>query len=268
MIVNDEVISDNPEGGTGKGLFVQGISEIKKNIVINGKEFSFDKSFAYQLVSADTQVLTFDDVRKNFHFENLFSVITEGITLEKKNKDAIKIPYLQSPKVVLTTNYAIKGKGTSFERRKWELELTRYYGNGFTPLDDFKRLLFDDWDKEEWCRFDNYMLDNLKYYLNNGFVKSSFKNLETRRFIAETSHEFFEWVSEPDSNLTNEKLYKGATYERFTEEYPDYNKKLSRIQFNRWMKSYAIFATGKEAIENRDHMGRYLYITIPKENNI
>ena len=73
---------------------------LKKNIVINGKEFSFEKSFAYQLVSADTQVLTFDDVRKNFPFENLFSVITEGITLEKKNKDAIKIPYEESPKVV------------------------------------------------------------------------------------------------------------------------------------------------------------------------
>lgn len=268
VIINDEVISDNPEGGTGKGLFVQGVSEMKKNIVINGKEFSFDKSFAYQLVSADTQVLTFDDVRKNFHFENLFSVITEGITLEKKNKDAIKIPYLQSPKVVLTTNYAIKGKGTSFERRKWELELTRYYGNGFTPLDDFKRLLFDDWDKQEWCRFDNYMLDNLKYYLNHGFVKSSFKNLETRRLIAETSHEFFEWVSEPDSNLMNVKIYKGATYERFTEEYPDYNRKLSRIQFNRWMKCFALFATGKEAIENRDHLGRYLYIPAPEEDNI
>ena len=97
VIVNDEVISDNPEGGTGKGLLVHGISELKKNIIINGKEFAFDKSFAYQLVSADTQILTFDDVRKNFGFENLFSVITEGITLEKKNKDAIKIPYEHSP---------------------------------------------------------------------------------------------------------------------------------------------------------------------------
>ncbi len=135
IIVNDEVISDNPEGGTGKGLLIQGISEMKKNILINGKEFSFDKSFAYQLVSADTQVLTFDDVRKNFNFENLFSVIREGITLEKKNKDAIKIPYERSPKIVITTNYAIKGKGSSFERRKWELELTRHYHSGFTPYD-------------------------------------------------------------------------------------------------------------------------------------
>jgi len=42
----------------------------------------------------------------------LFSVVTEGLTLEKKNKDAIKIPFSKSPKIAITTNYAIKGSGT------------------------------------------------------------------------------------------------------------------------------------------------------------
>ena len=120
-ILNDEIISDNPEGGTGKGLYMTALSHMKKMVVIDGKSFNFEKSFAYQLVSADTQILCFDDVKKNFNFERLFSVVTEGLTLEKKNKDAIKIPFSKSPKVAITTNYAIKGKGNSFARRKWEL---------------------------------------------------------------------------------------------------------------------------------------------------
>ena len=124
VILNDEIISDNPEGGTGKGLFMKGLSEMKKLVVIDGKSFDFAKSFAYQLVSADTQILCFDDVKKYFDFEKLFSVVTEGLTLEKKNKDAIKIPFSKSPKIAITTNYAIRGKGSSFERRKWELELS------------------------------------------------------------------------------------------------------------------------------------------------
>ena len=268
VIVNDEVISDNPEGGTGKGLLVHGISELKKNIIINGKEFAFDKSFAYQLVSADTQILTFDDVRKNFGFENLFSVITEGITLEKKNKDAIKIPYEHSPKVVITTNYAIKGKGNSFERRKWELELTRYYSSDFTPLDEFGRLLFDDWDKDEWCRFDNYMLDNLRYYIEKGFVRSSFKNLETRRFIAETNHEFFEWSTDKDTMLLNKRLYKGDEYNSFILEYPDYSRKLSRKMFTKWLKSYSVYKSGKEPKEGRDNVGRYLEIIVKEPDTL
>jgi len=95
VILNDEVISDNPEGGTGKGLFMNALSQMKKLVVIDGKAFAFERSFPYQLVSADTQILCFDDVKKNFDFERLFSVVTEGLTLEKKNKDAIKIPFEQ-----------------------------------------------------------------------------------------------------------------------------------------------------------------------------
>jgi hypothetical protein len=127
VILNDEVISDNPEGGTGKGLFMNALSQMKKLVVIDGKAFAFEKSFPYQLVSADTQILCFDDVKKHFDFERLFSVVTEGLTLEKKNKDAIKIPFSKSPKIGITTNYAIKGSGNSFARRKWEVELHQHY---------------------------------------------------------------------------------------------------------------------------------------------
>ena len=146
VILNDEVISDNPEGGTGKGLFMNALSQMKKLVVIDGKAFAFEKSFPYQLVSADTQILCFDDVKKHFDFERLFSVVTEGLTLEKKNKDAIKIPFSKSPKIGITTNYAIKGSGNSFARRKWEIELHQHYNKNFTPLDEFGKHFFAEWD--------------------------------------------------------------------------------------------------------------------------
>ena len=164
VILNDEVISDNPEGGTGKGLFMKGLSQMKKLVVIDGKSFNFERSFAYQLVSADTQLLCFDDVKKYFDFERLFSVVTEGLTLEKKNKDAIKIPFSKSPKIAITTNYAIRGKGSSFERRKWELELAQHYTKEFTPLVEFGKHFFGEWDDSEWCQFDNFMISCLQMY--------------------------------------------------------------------------------------------------------
>jgi len=68
VILNDEVITDNPQGGTGKGLFVQGVSMMKKVAMIDGKGFSFDKPFAYQTITTDTQVISFDDVKKGFDF--------------------------------------------------------------------------------------------------------------------------------------------------------------------------------------------------------
>ena len=266
-ILNDELISDNPEGGTGKGLFMNGLSHMKKLVVIDGKSFNFERSFAYQLVSADTQILCFDDVKKHFDFERLFSVVTEGLTLEKKNKDAIKIPFHKSPKVAITTNYAIKGTGSSFERRKWELELNQYYTKDFTPLVEFGKLMFGEWDDNEWCQFDNFMIKCLQLYLDKGLLKSDFVNLRTRKFSAETSHEFIEWCGaiggQPNDKLYKDKrIYKNDLYLDFIEENPDFAPKskmtVSRNRFNKWLQSYSNFKYGCLAVEGRDGIGRWI----------
>jgi hypothetical protein len=267
VILNDEVISDNPEGGTGKGLFMKALSQMKKLVVIDGKAFNFEKSFAYQLVSADTQILCFDDVKKYFDFERLFSVVTEGLTLEKKNKDAIKIPFSKSPKIALTTNYAIRGKGSSFERRKWELELSQYYTKEFTPLVEFGKHFFAEWDDEEWCQFDNFMIECLQMYLEMGLLKSSFVNLELRRLSAETSHEFLEWCGLLDGSSNpflgqGDKLMKNDLYFVFTEDYPDYGPKskmtVSRQKFNKWLVSYSQYKYKCQPLEGRDQGGKWI----------
>jgi len=270
VILNDEVISDNPEGGTGKGLIMNALSKMKKLVVIDGKSFAFERSFAYQLVSADTQILCFDDVKKHFDFERLFSVVTEGLTLEKKNKDAIKIPFSRSPKIAITTNYAIKGTGNSFARRKWELELHQYYNKEYTPLDEFGKLMFGDWNDDDWCEFDNYMIGCLMNYLKTGLVKSKFVNLKIRQLSAESCHEFIEWCGLVDSTdksvalQTNVRLYKNELYSNFIDEYPDYGPRgrmsVSRHKFYRWIIAYALYKEGVMPEEDRDQIGRWIII--------
>lgn len=277
VILNDEVISDNPEGGTGKGLLMSALSKMKKLVVIDGKSFAFERSFAYQLVSADTQILCFDDVRKHFDFERLFSVVTEGLTLEKKNKDAIKIPFSKSPKIAITTNYAIKGAGNSFARRKWELELHQYYRKDFTPLDEFGKLMFGDWNDDDWCEFDNYMINCLISYLNTGLVKSKFVNLKIRQLSAETCHEFIEWCGLVDNTdretplPTDTRLYKNELYSAFVDEYPDYGPRgrmsISRTKFYKWLSSYGIYKQGVVPQEERDQRGRWIIIKSKSETN-
>lgn len=268
VILNDEVISDNPEGGTGKGLLMSALSKMKKVVTIDGKSFTFERSFAYQLVSADTQILVFDDVKKHFDFERLFSVVTEGLTLEKKNKDAIKVPFSKSPKIAITTNYAIKGSGNSFARRKWELELHQYYNKNFTPQDEFGKLLFGDWNDDDWSQFDNYMINCLKSYLVTGLVKTKSINSNVRDLSQATSHEFIEWVGLVDNDdktatiPTNVRLYKNELFNSFIEDYPFYGGKgkegLSRTKFYRWINSYAKFRSELTYDEDRDHIGRWI----------
>jgi hypothetical protein len=247
IIFNDETISENPNGGSGKGLFWNALAQMKKVSSIDGKTFEFTKSFPYQTVSTDTQILVFDDVKKNFNFESLFSLITEGITLEYKGQDAIKLPVQKSPKILITTNYTVGGVGGSFERRKFEVEMADYFSYKHTPLDEFGHLLFDEWSDAEWSMFDNYMLQCVQYYLLNGLTKHDFKNLEVRKFIKNTSFEFYEWTK-PDKEGRNENIefntrcQKQTYYDAFVNEYPDYKTfKLSQKRFTQWIEHYCKF---------------------------
>jgi len=233
--------------------------------VIDGKQFAFEKSFPYQLVSADTQILCFDDVKKNFDFERLFSVVTEGMTLEKKNKDAIKIPFSRSPKIGITTNYAIKGTGNSFARRKWEVELHSAYNKNYTPLDEFGKHFFSEWDEDEWCLFDNYMISCLQGFLKTGLVKSRFINLKIRQLSAETSHDFIEWCGlvqgseKADSLETGIRIETSNLLAEFKRDYPD-QQSLSATMFNRWLIAYGTHLTGIQPETGRTSTGKWIMI--------
>ena len=202
-------------------------------------------------------------------------MVTDGLTLEKKNKDAIKIPFSKSPKIAITTNYAIKGTGNSFQRRKWELELYQHYTKSYTPQDEFGKLFFGDWDDDEWCVFDNYMIECLQLYLSEGLVESEFVNLKIRQLSASTSHDFIEWCGLLNGQVENDKLGVGLQinktemYFDFINEYPDYGPKskmtISRQKFYKWLNSFAEYKTGLPPIEGRDLTGRWLQLKEPEE---
>jgi hypothetical protein len=268
VIYNDGVINSNPNGGSGKGIICQGIGKMRRMNVLDGKSFSFDKGFPYQTVSADCQVLVFDDVAKKFNFERLFSVITEGIVLEKKNKDAIKIGVQQSPKIVITTNYTIEGRGGSHDRRKWEVEMSGHFNATHTPLKEFGHQLFDAWDELQWTMFDNYMVNSLMMYLQDGLYQCSWESMHIRKFINETSPEFWEWVDENDSGEGKYKLgqviYRVEEMAKFIEEYSDWGPKKYNLTSRRWaiwLEAYGTFK-GWEVMSEKNQQGHYTkYVT-------
>ena len=239
IIFNDEMISDVPNGGSGKGLIHKALSHIKKLSTIDGKGFDPNGQFAYQTVGTDTQVLLFDDIDRNFKFENLFSVITEGLKIEKKGQDAIKIPFNESPKISIATNYTVKGEGSSHLRRVFEVEMASYFNDKNTPEDEFGHLLFSDWDNTEWAKFDNYMLRCVQYYLNNGLVESKTINLEERKLRNETSNEFIEFMDSFEWSR-DKRWVKTELKDLFVEENQElrFAKWFTTNKFNKWLKLY------------------------------
>lgn len=271
VIYNDAVINDNPNGGSGKGIICQAYSKVRRVNILDGKSFSFDKGFPYQTVSTDCQILVFDDVPKKFSFERLFSVITEGIVIERKNKDAVKIPVQQSPKIVLTTNYTIEGRGGSHDRRKWEVEMSGHFNATHTPLNEFGHQLFDGWDEVQWRRFDNYMVNCLMMYLQKGLYECSWESMHIRKFINETSPEFWQWIDEDKDGVgrlkPGENIYRVAEMEKFVEEYTDWGPKkygLTSRKWVLWLNFYAVFK-GWEAHSGKNQIGHYTRYTLPGE---
>lgn len=237
IILNDEVISNNPEGGTGKGIFIKAIQQFMATVTIEGKTFNFDKNFVYQQVDGDTKILSFQDVNKSFDFERLFSVLTDGITVEKKGAQAIHYGFHDTPKIVITTNYAIKGTGNSHDRRRLELEISQHYNKDRTPLQDFKKMLFDDWNAADFYRFDRFMVECCQFYLENGLIHQELINLPEKRLIAATNIDFIAFMKDFSFEVTP----RGRLYDDFIHQFDEYltQKYFTKQLFSKWVVIYA-----------------------------
>ena len=217
IIFMDEKLDDGSNGGCGKSLLGNAISKIRKSLRLGGKNFFFER-FAFQSYEPGTSIIEFNDLSRNFRFENLFTAITDNIMIEKKNKDEIIIPFEQSPKILLSTNYTIKGVDESTLRRQFVLEFSDYFSIRYSPEDEFGHRFFDDWCDNEWCRFYLFMIGCLRFYLEKGLLDYEKKNLDVKKLIESTSEEFLEFAEE----LVKDTWYdKRETYRKFIEEYPD-----------------------------------------------
>jgi hypothetical protein len=239
IIFNDEVISENPNGRSGKGIFWNALKQLRKVQSLDGKTFDFNKSFPYQSVATDCQVLVFDDVKKSFNFENLFSVITEGISIEYKGKDSIKLDVTESPKIIITTNYTIQGDSASFNARKYEVEMSSYFNDNYTPIMEFGHELFNEWTDDEWAAFDNYMMNCISIYLENGLIDMPLKNLDYRKLLDKIGNEmniFFGGL------YKNEYINIKKTYDDLLDSFPELRKKnVSQTLMTRNLNKYCQF---------------------------
>lgn len=239
IILNDEVISDNPEGGTGKGILIRAVEQFLTTVTIEGKTFSFDKNFVYQNVNSDTKLLSFQDVNKSFDFERLFSVLTDGINVEKKGLQSVHYDFFNTPKIVITTNYAIRGMGNSHERRRFELEISQFYNKQNTPLDEFKKMMFVEWDETEFLSFDTFIIECCQHFLTNGLVEQVLVNLPEKRLMAETDHDFLQFM---ETQLLG-TISKNDFYNEFIREYPEKlkDKFFTKQKLSKWLKAFALF---------------------------
>lgn len=230
VIFAEETESDAEGGGTGKGILVKALSYLMNTERIDGKNFSLSKNFAFQRVNLDTKLISIEDVRKNVDFEGFFSIITEGITVEKKNKDELYIPFKDSPKILFTTNYTISSNTKAAQRRQKVFEFAPFFGPKFTPKDFFHHNLFDDWDKDEWNRFYNLMFACVSMYMSVGIKEvDNSEKIKRKHIRLSFGEEYFEnWEHYSQNGCEEWKPFKELYHSFMIEndfDKKDYNQK-------------------------------------------
>ncbi|WP_281542392.1 hypothetical protein [Maribacter aestuarii] len=237
-------------GRSGKGLLIKALSYMIMVVEYNGKvtDLTNDK-FVFQNVDIATALIVLQDVTKGFLFESLFSTLTDNMSIERKHRNKISIPFFQSPKVALTTNYTIPQDTDSFKDRKHLLTLNNFFNAQNKPEKHFKKLLFE-WNVIEWARFDAFMIKCVQMFLKKGLVKYDNSDLKLQKLINITSKEFVELMeSDYDELNTYWRLKKIAEMMQVgTKEVRSRSKIVSK-----WMEAYAAFKGYK--IDKRESGG-------------
>lgn len=261
VVLAEESDNEDDGGGTGKGIYVTALSKLLNTEQIDGKNFSTGKNFAFQRIQLDTQLMAIQDVKKNMDFEEFYSIITEGVTVERKNKDELFIPYHDSPKVLFTTNYAIRGEANHAKRRQKTILFSSFFSPSRTPEDYFGHMMFIDWDGNEWNAFYNYMFLCCQMYLKNGIIGcEEVPGMKYKKIKVAFGQEFREWFESYTANGCQEFKLASDLYHQFVNEFDLDQKFFSVKKFKKGIEtSCRIFGHSFERRKNSLAGGKHEY---------
>jgi DNA primase len=247
-------------GRSGKSLVGVAISHIIPQVVVDGKDKNIDDDkFRYHEVTEKTKNLFFDDVRANFDFESLFQVITGKMTVNQKSGLRFTMRRDDTPKILITTNHAINGMGSSFNDRQAFMAFTDFYNDNHKPVDDFGCAFFSEWDAEQWNLFYNLMATCLMLYFRSkqngwsgtkrlGIVPPPMEDVEKRKLRQTMGENFltwadayFFWDDKLKTGNLNQPHVRKELFDNFLNENPIERKYCNPTRFKEKVKAFCFY---------------------------
>lgn len=233
VVIQDHRISEVGQawGGAGKSVLGNALSHVIAQAGFDGKTFNPSDDFALDGVTKATRNIFIDDIRTNFNFKTIFNWVTGDLPVNPKGKTRFVIKSEDSPKILLTTNHAIKDADQgSVKRRIAYMEFSSWYNQDHTIVDDFGHQFFFDWDEYQWQLFDNLMAECVMYYLRSfelawnkkgeGVVPPPMKNIELRTLRQSMSETLLQWAEEyfdPTGSHINTRISRKELFDSFRE---------------------------------------------------
>lgn len=166
-------------GGTGKSTLLELIKKMGYKIVeikLLDPEKELKSQFAFQMVDIRTDIIFFDEFPEHAKLKTLNDIITGGLQVEKKNKDRYQIPFEDSARIAIASNYDPDSLDPSITRRVNAIPVGHYYHvasentpfeNTRTIADDFGMDMWqNDYTEEDWNLDANFMMQCLYFYFS------------------------------------------------------------------------------------------------------
>ncbi len=232
-------------GGSGKNLF----SILLKNTTtfknIPGSQVKFDKDFLQ--VWKGERIFSISDIKEKFDWAFLKEMTTGSGIVKYLFKDDISIDSEEMPKFLINTNFSFEISDGGLRRRIIPIEFSDYFTKAGGVDIHYGKMFPDDWSKDEWLAFDNFIVKAIQAWLSVGKLKApelseggwdkqfelNHGGIYTRQFI--------------DENIERWCTLRGIKVEDFNKEYLRFlervtgniNLKLGPGKMNRALLEYS-----------------------------
>lgn len=171
IILSDEgANNETRNGGRGKSLLQEALKHFRCSISKGGNAYDPNYTHVHADLKTEHDFYLLDDVPSNFNYDALYTNITGSIDAQRKGKEAETIDFADTPKFVISTNWAVRydADAVSTNRRFVEYKFSDYWSINKQPTDVFQKSFFTDWDADEWNAFYNFGLYCVQHYLSYG----------------------------------------------------------------------------------------------------
>lgn len=191
-------------GGSGKSMT---FSELKhfiktKNVPARDPKKTEDKHI-YDGVDKNTDLIVVDDCHEFLNFGFFFNDITGTMRVNNKFGSAFDLDFEDAPKMVFTSNYAVRKLDGSTNRRLIFNLFSDYYHNNkeeryeseYKPKMDLGKDLFKDFDENEWNLAANTIARCIQFYMQQeDKINPPLQEVKKRGLRADIGEAFIIWA--------------------------------------------------------------------------